>query len=316
MYYESLSLHDCQPILVFGCDGQVGLALKGCLEKQKTPAIFLRKDDCDLLDETCIRSILSQYQPRVVINAAAYTNVTGAEGMVDQVFAINTIAPEIMANYMINVDHGLFIQYSTDYVFSDTKSTKHLEEDVTGPANCLGVYGQSKFYAERYIEDIFNNSIALNNYSRYLILRTSWVYGAGENFITRILRQLKGCEDILVVNDQVGVPTFSEWLAEVTVLLMSSAGAKGIYHVVPDGEVSRSDLARYIKEVSVNRNLEGQLGKIHDTVTDVFESKKIRPLNSRMSNEKLKNFIRDIWPNRAYPYPGWQDQLKQYIINL
>jgi len=245
MSFSSFELLDhIRPILVFGRDGQVGKALQICLADLKVPAIFLGRSDCDLSSESSITKALNRYQPQVIINAAAYTAVDKAEKERELAFAINAKAPELMARYMANVAHGILVHYSTDYVFADTKTDAYLESDVTGPADQLSVYGQSKLAGEEAIVEIFNlaqDSGHTNNrdkFSRYFILRTSWVYGDGGNFIRTMLRLAGERNQLKVVADQVGVPTSAQWLAEVGIQMAGSHVKSGIYHAVPDGETS------------------------------------------------------------------------------
>jgi dTDP-4-dehydrorhamnose reductase len=204
MSYSSFELLDhSKPIVVFGRDGQVGRALQVCLKDLKTPVVFLGRSDCDLSNEFSIRDVLNRYQPQVIMNAAAYTAVDKAESA-DQrelAFAINAMAPKIMAQYAAGVTHGILVHYSTDYVFADTKINAYLETDEVGPVDQLCVYGQSKLAGEAAIKEAFDlnasgassTSMASGNLSdgldglnvgeadqksivsRYFILRTSWV---------------------------------------------------------------------------------------------------------------------------------------------
>jgi dTDP-4-dehydrorhamnose reductase len=241
MSYSSFELLDqAKPIVVFGRDGQVGKALQICLNNLKVPTVFLGRIDCDLSNESSIREVLNRYQPQVIINAAAYTAVDKAESEQELAFAINAKAPAVMAHYMANVAHGILVHYSTDYVFADTKQTAYLESDIAGPLEQLSVYGQSKLAGEQAIEEAFNLAPDLHRQQRadqlprYFILRTSWIFGDGDNFIQTML--LLACErdQLKVVADQVGTPTSAQWSAEVGIQLAGSRVESGIYHAVPD----------------------------------------------------------------------------------
>jgi len=259
MSYSSFELLDhSKPIVVFGRDGQVGSALQVCLKDLKTPVVFLGRSDCDLSNEPSIREVLNRYQPQVIINAAAYTAVDKAENA-DQrelAFAINAIAPKIMAQYAAGVAHGIFVHYSTDYVFADTKATSYTETDKVGPIDQLCVYGQSKLAGEQAIEEAFNwahdsgHETYADRFSRYFILRTSWVYGDGGNFIRTMLRLASEQDQLKVVADQVGVPSSAGWLAEVGIQMAGSRVESGIYHAVPDGEASWHGLAVFAIETA------------------------------------------------------------------
>ncbi len=310
MSFSSFELLDySKPIVVFGRDGQVGKALQTCLKDLKTPTVFLGRADCDLSDELSIARVLNQYQPQVIINAAAYTAVDKAEGESELAFAINTKAPELMARYIANVADGVLLHYSTDYVFADTKTDAYLESDVPGPADKLSVYGQSKLAGEQAIEEVFNSVKG----SRHFILRTSWVYGDGSNFIRTMLRLAREREQLKVVADQVGVPTSAQWLAEIGIQMAGSRVASGIYHAVPDGETSWHGLAIFAIETAAlaGEGIEVKSENILPISATDYPLPAKRPYNSRMSNQKLKQALSEM--AYTHQYPNWQEQVEAYI---
>jgi dTDP-4-dehydrorhamnose reductase len=304
-------LNHSKPIVVFGRDGQVGKALETCLKDLKIPAVFLGRADCDLSDESSIVQVLNEYQPQVIINAAAYTAVDQAESEPKLAFTINAKAPGLMARYMANVAQGILVHYSTDYVFADTKKDAYLESDVTGPASQLNVYGQSKLAGEQGIEEVFN----LGKSSRYFILRTSWVYGDGSNFIRRMLRLSEEQDLLEVVGDQVGVPTSAQWLAEVGIQMASSRVDSGIYHAVPDGETSWHSLAVFAIETAAlaGECIDVKLENILPISAVDYPLLAKRPYNSRMSNQKLKQALSKMAFTGQYPH--WQEQVESYVKN-
>jgi dTDP-4-dehydrorhamnose reductase len=320
MSYLSFELLDhSRPILVFGRDGQVGRALQLCLNDLKAPAVFLGRADCDLTNESSIFEILNRYQPQVVINAAAYTAVDRAESEVNFAFAINTKAPELMARYIANVAHGILVHYSTDYVFADTKQDAYFETDTVGPVKNLNVYGQSKLAGEQAIEEIFNlvrdsgHASYVDNFARFFILRTSWVYGDGGNFIRTMLRLATERAQLKVVADQVGVPTSAQWLAEIGLQIAGSQVESGIYHAVPDGEISWHGLAVFVIETAVSCG-EG-IGVKPENILPIpaidYPVPAKRPYNSRLSNAKLKKALSEM--ALSGQYPDWQEQVKAYV---
>jgi dTDP-4-dehydrorhamnose reductase len=339
MSYSSFELLDhSKPILVFGRDGQVGRALEVCLKDLKTPVVFLGRSDCDLSNELSIREVLNRYQPQVIINAAAYTAVDKAESA-DQrslAFAVNAIAPKIMAQYAAGVGHGILVHYSTDYVFADTKTSAYLETDTVGPVDQLCVYGQSKLAGELAIKEVFDlnasgtfgassdlsdgldglDVIDANqqpNISRYFILRTSWVYGDGGNFIRTMLRLAGERDQLKVVADQVGAPTSAQWLAEVGVQMAGSFVESGIYHAVPDGEVSWHGLAVFAIETaaSYGEGVELKSENILPIPATDYPVPAARPYNSRLSNQKLKKALSEMAFTGQYPH--WRDQVEKYV---
>ncbi len=308
-----------KPVLVFGCDGQVGKALHRCLRNLDVPAVFLGRTECDFANEDKIIKTLNQYQPQVIINAVAYTGVDKAESERELAFAINAKAPAVMAHHMANVAHGILLHYSTDYVFADTKQTAYLETDIAGPVDQLSVYGQSKLAGEEAIKKAFNlahdsgGAKYQENFSRYFILRTSWVYGDGENFIRKILRLACEQSQLKVINDQIGVPTSAEWLAKMSMKIIDSNIESGIYHVVPDGETSWYELARFAIEIA-SRSSEGidiKLTNILPVATVDYSMLAKRPHNSRLNNAKFKKALSKMV--FVEQYPQWQEQVKAYV---
>jgi dTDP-4-dehydrorhamnose reductase len=306
-------------ILIFGRDGQVGKALQVCLKDLKTPAVFLGRDECDLSDEDAIRQVLNRYQPQVIINAAAYSAVDKAESEHELAFAINTKAPRIMAQYVAGVAHGILVHYSTDYVFADTKTTAYYESDVTGPVNQLSVYGQCKLAGEQGIDEVFNlardsgHASYQDRFSRYFILRTSWVYGDGGNFIRTILRLAVERDQLKVVADQIGAPTSAQWLAEVGIQIAGSRVESGIYHAVPDGETTWHGLAVFAIETAVTagEGIELKSENILPISATDYPLPAKRPNNSGLNNAKLKKALSEMAFTNQYPH--WQEQVEAYV---
>jgi dTDP-4-dehydrorhamnose reductase len=300
MSYSSFELLDhSKPIVVFGRDGQVGRALQVCLKDLKTPVVFLGRSDCDLSNEVSIRNVLNRYQPQVIINAAAYTAVDKAESA-DQrelAFAINAMAPKIMAQYAAGVAHGILVHYSTEYVFADTKTMAYLETDTVGPVDQLCVYGQSKLAGEQAIEEAFNGALDsgqetyADRFSRYFILRTSWVYGDGGNFIRTMLRLAAERDQLKVVADQVGVPSSAGWLAEVA------------WH----------GLAVFVIETaaSCGEGIEVKSENILPIPATDYPVLATRPYNSRLDNQKLKKALLKMAFTGQYPH--WREQVEKYV---
>ena len=322
MSYSSFELLDHgRPILVFGRDGQVGRALQVCFKDLKVPAVFLGRADCDLTNESSIAEVLNRYQPQVIINAAAYTAVDKAENLGEReiAFAINAKAPAVMARYIANVAHGILVHYSTDYVFADTKQDAYFETDSVGPVENLNIYGQSKLAGEQAIEEVFNlvrdsgHTSYADKFSRYFILRTSWVYGDGGNFIRTMLRLAAERDQLKVVADQVGAPTSAQWLAEIGVQMAGSRVESGIYHAVPDGETSWHGLAVFAIEtaVSCGEGIEVKSENILPISASDYPVPARRPYNSRLSNAKLKKALSEMAFTGQYPH--WQEQVEAYV---
>jgi dTDP-4-dehydrorhamnose reductase len=285
----------------------------------KAPVVFVGRTECDLSNEDAIRQVLNRYQPQIIINAAAYTAVDKAEGDHALAFAINAKAPQVMAHYIANVAHGILVHYSTDYVFADTKSAAYTETDAVGPADQLCIYGQSKLAGEQAIEEAFNleydsgHDKYQDRFSRYFILRTSWVYGDGGNFIRTMLRLASERDQLKVVADQVGAPTSAGWLAEVGIQMAGSRVESGIYHAVPDGETSWHGLAVFAIETAATagEGIELKSENILPIPATDYPLPAKRPYNSRLSNVKLKKALSEMAFTDQYPH--WQEQVRSYI---
>jgi len=293
-------------ILIFGKDGQVGKAFQEQLTNHLN-VTFIGRDECDLADANQIKATLQKYDPQIVINAAAHTAVDQAETEPDLAYQINAIAPSIMAQYITNVPNGRLIHYSTDYVFDGTKPTPYLEEDLTNP---LGQYGKSKLAGEKAIQEAFINN--LSNTAKYFILRTSWVYGDGGNFIKTMLKLAAEREQLKVIVDQYGVPSSAQWLAEIALKLLSKDATGGNYHTVPDGETTWYGLATYA--ICQAKNL-GSVFKVDPEKIQAIPATEYplpapRPYNSRMSNQKLKDAL------HLSSFPNWEDQVSEYVKKI
>jgi dTDP-4-dehydrorhamnose reductase len=313
-------------VLVFGKDGQLGKAFKSLFERPLVGSNadleiqYVGRTECDLVDSAEIDALLSQETPDLIINASAYTAVDKAESEIDLAYAVNAVAPEIMAQFAAKRGATL-LHYSTDYVFDGEKYGFYLEDDLRNP---LGIYGKSKAAGEEGIARVFANTI----HGQYAIFRTSWVYGDGGNFIRTILRLAKERESLSIIADQYGAPTSAEWLAKASLSLVLNergeikAFRSGIYHAVPSGETTWHGLASYV----VNAALEaGVQLKVHsDGVraisTEEYPLPAPRPMNSRMSTDKLKTALAasDTY-NESIQFPGfvgWELMVRDYIRKL
>jgi dTDP-4-dehydrorhamnose reductase len=311
-------------ILIFGKDGQLGKAFKAVFDENKPGELhrisYVGRAECDLTNFDAIALLLNQIKPDLIINAAAYTAVDKAETEVDLAYAINAKAPEIMAAYAIR-NGATFLHYSTDYVFDGSKKTPYLEDD---PRNPLGVYGKSKAAGEEAIEAVFAESSSRSG--RYAILRTSWVYGDGGNFIRTILRLAKERETLKVIADQYGVPTSADWLAKISLALVLNEEhqlkpfASGIYHAVPQGETTWHGLACYAVQIAIDSGavLQLQPDAIEAIPAAEYSLPAPRPRNSIMySNALYHIFINDTDASKLQLLKcQWSYDVVAYIQSL
>jgi dTDP-4-dehydrorhamnose reductase len=316
-------------ILVFGKDGQLGKAFISLFQKLplfgNAQVTYLGRSDCDLSNETAVLLKLNAVKPDIIINAAAYTAVDGAETEINMAYAINARAPELMAYYAVQRG-ATFLHYSTDYVFDGSKDGLYLEGDDLNP---LGVYGKSKAAGEIAVENIFSNS----SQGQFAIFRTSWIYGEGENFIRMILRLAKEHEELKVVHDQHGVPTSALWLAQLSLDLsldehfMIKKFVSGIYHAVPAGETTWYGLACFVTQVAIEAGvpLKVEPGAIKPILTIEYPSSAQRPKNSRMDSAKLRNSLQGSLLGHPSSYnktqnvpnfPAWEGIVKDYVSRL
>ena len=278
-------------ILLTGKNGQVGSALLRTLAPLGELVAFDRTG-LDLAVPDQIVSVVRSVRPDVLVNAAAYTAVDGAESEPDAAQAINAAAVEVLAEEAKRAG-ALLVHYSTDYVFDGTKEVPYVEEDQANPLN---VYGRSKLAGEQAISCIGG---------QYLILRTSWVYaGRGRNFLLTIRRLLKEKDELRVVSDQIGAPTSAAALADATAELvkrdpMVAHNAGGTYNVTAAGRTSWHGFAAEIAR------LEGAPREIRivPVLSSEYPLPARRPKNSRLSNEKL-------FRRFGVTLPSWQECLK------
>jgi dTDP-4-dehydrorhamnose reductase len=272
-------------------------------------AVAIDRTHCDLEHGTALRELLERTAPACLINAAAYTNVDGAEREVERAHRVNAATPAILADYAAR--RGIpIVHYSTDYVFDGLKAGRYVESDGVRPLNA---YGLSKEAGEKAVRATCG---ALGG--RYYILRTSWLYGPtrgeGGNFIKTMLRLARQDGPLRVVADQHGVPTSARWLAGVTrdLLDAGSEAESGIYHAVPFGETTWHGLATFAVAEARRCGMPIRVPpeEIEAIATDQFPTPACRPANSRLDASKLARAL------GASAFPCWRTQVAEYVSDL
>lgn len=287
-------------ILLFGSLGQVGTELTYTLPLLGE-LIKVDRTLVDLTNITQIRDIIQQIKPNIIVNAAAYTAVDKAELEIDLAYQINAIAPKIMAEESNKIGSKL-IHISTDYVFDGKSNIPYLETDITNP---LGVYGKSKLEGEENIKE---------NTDNYVILRTAWVYGnyGKGNFVKTMVRLGKEREEIKVVIDQIGCPTYAEDIAIVINKIISKFAyennSQKLYHFTNLGVCSWYDFAVNILNQGKKLGYDLKVKNIIPISTSEYPTPAQRPtysvLNTRKISQELDCFL-----------PHWQDSLNKYFFH-
>jgi dTDP-4-dehydrorhamnose reductase len=264
-------------ILLTGKNGQVGWELQRTLATLGE-VVAVDRQGMDLADPDSIRAAIRAIRPNLIVNAAAYTAVDKAESEPDLAMAINGIAPDIMAEEAKRLGAAM-VHYSTDYVFDGTKASPYTEDDIPNPIN---VYGKTKLAGEQAVQAAG---------IPHLIFRTSWVYGLrGRNFLRTILRLANERDELKIVDDQIGAPTWSRMIAEATGQVLSQDSSpltmkSGIYNLTAAGRTSWHGFTRAILE-----NLSGHLQPLPHLVpitTPEYPLPAPRPPYSVLSSAKF-----------------------------
>jgi dTDP-4-dehydrorhamnose reductase len=279
-------------ILLTGCNGQVGWELARTL-LPLGEVVALNREQANFTDLKTLRATVQTICPDVIVNAAAYTAVDKAESERDLAFLINAEAVDVLAEEAKKLN-ALLIHYSTDYVFDGTKDAPYNENDVPNPLN---VYGESKLAGEQAIQA---------SGADYLIFRTTWVFAErGQNFVNSILRLAAEREELNIVADQIGAPTWARFIAEATAHSIRQAEIERkakifeseILNLTSAGETSWQGFAEKIVEIArqQNRTLKNQA--INPIPTSAYPIPAKRPLNSRLSTERLTERFNLVMPN-------------------
>lgn len=283
-------------ILIIGRNGQVGWELRRTLSVlgQIIPVEY---PEIDLTKPETLRTVIAGVKPTVIANAAAYTAVDKAETETALAEAINATGPAVLAEEAKKIG-ALLVHYSTDYVFDGAGNQSRTETSPTGPLN---VYGKTKLAGDEAI---------IASGCQHLIFRTSWVYGSrGSNFLLTMLKLAKERESLSIVSDQVGAPTTSVSIAQATAAVLSQVlapgaeinGRSGVYNLTNGGEASWFDFAKAIFAKS-HMLWNAPQPTLTPILTNAFPRPAERPLNSRLSGEKLEKVF-------AVTLPHWEAAL-------
>ncbi|WP_298506722.1 dTDP-4-dehydrorhamnose reductase [uncultured Maribacter sp.] len=274
-------------ILVTGGDGQLARCIKDVSSKYAEDFTFVYRNSLELniADEEAVSKELECGTYDYCINCAAYTHVDNAEKEKEKAISVNHIGSKNLA--IACKKHGtMLLHISTDFVFNGIKRVPYTEEDIEEP---LSVYGSTKLFGEKEIK---------NNTFKYFIIRTSWLYSEyGHNFMKSMLKLGKEKEELSVVNDQIGTPTYAKDLAEVLLLFIVKENTDyGIYNYSNEGTASWYDFATAIFEIS-NISV-----KVHPIPSKEYPLPAQRPNFSVLDKAKIKEALKIEIPN-------WKDSL-------
>lgn len=277
-------------VFVTGVRGQLGYDVMRELEKSGIEAVGVDIQEMDITDESSVERVITEAAPDAVIHCAAYTAVDAAEENEELCRKVNADGPKNIAAVCKKLDIKM-LQVSTDYVFDGEGEKPWEPDDACGPRS---VYGQTKYEGELAVQELLD---------KYFIVRIAWVFGKnGKNFVKTMLRLSETHDQITVVNDQFGSPTYTYDLARLLVDMIRTE-KYGVYHATNEGFCTWYEFACAIFEKA------GKNVTVKPVSTQEYGAKALRPHNSRMSKEKLTESGFDR-------LPSWEDALERYLEEI
>lgn len=277
-------------VLVTGVKGQLGYDVCRVLNARGIENRGVDIEDFDITNADAVNAYISSYRPDAIIHCSAYTAVDKAEDDAERCERVNAMGPANIAA-AANAIGAKMMYISTDYVFPGTGECFYTPDDATGP---LSIYGKTKLMGEEAVKSTTD---------RHFIVRISWVFGKnGGNFVKTMLRLAETKTDLNVVCDQIGSPTYTY---DLSLLLcdMIVTDRYGTYHATNEGICSWAEFAKEIMQQA------GKTTVIHPIPSSQYPTRAVRPLNSRMSKDKLVE-------NGFSRLPEWKDALSRYLNEL
>jgi dTDP-4-dehydrorhamnose reductase len=299
---ESMMAPETKKLLVVGGKGMLA---REVMARAPSHYIVTPVDlpEVDITDRDRLLATVEDLRPDVIVNCAAYTRVDRAESEPDLAMAVNGTAVAHLVAAALSVD-AVLVQISTDYIFDGRKRNPYVETDLPSPKS---VYGKTKLSGEKAITD--------SSLRKYFIIRTSWLFGPhGANFVETILRLAAEREELKIIADQVGSPTYTADLADaIFALLEISANSQslddspwGLYHFANDGQCSWYDFACAIVEGARHHSLPVTARDIVPIRTEDYPLPAPRPANSVFDKSKYRRVT-------GCEIPAWQDSLQRYF---
>lgn len=277
-------------VLILGSNGQAGKSFQELYKKNNIDFVAKSHFEIDITNIEQIESILKSKNFTHIVNCAAYNNVDKAETEKELCYSINAIAPlnlsKLCKKYYLKL-----ITFSSDFVFNGEQNYPYTEADKTNPLN---YYGKSKSEGE---------SLILNEYNNIFMIRTSWVFGLGNNFINNVINQSKTKTELKIVTDQVSSPTYSNDLAYFS-WEIAKTNNFGLYHVSGGESCSKYELAKYVLNKINQKNV-----ILKEALSTEFNSPAKRPKYSKLDNSKVEKVLNiDI--------PHWQTSVDKYLSDI
>ncbi|MBQ2408386.1 MAG: dTDP-4-dehydrorhamnose reductase [Bacilli bacterium] len=278
-------------VLVTGVNGQLGYELaKELNNKGYTDILAVDKDEMDITNKDMVNKVIKNYHPDVIFHCAAWTAVDKAEDEKEACYNVNVNGTKYISEAAKEIDAKL-IYISTDYVFDGTKEGLYEIDDEVNPKS---IYGETKYEGEQLVRQ---------NVLKHFIVRISWVFGInGNNFIKTMLKLAETRNELTVVADQFGSPTYTVDLAKLLVE-MSETEKYGTYHINNEGYCNWAEFAEYIFKIN-NKNV-----NVKHITSEEYPQKAYRPRNSKLSKKSLDE-------NGFDRLPSWQDAVERYSKEL
>lgn len=273
-------------ILITGATGQLGSGIAAICAENQDNIFGISTKNCDISDGSAVSAAFAKHNPGIIYHCAAYTAVDKAEDEPQRCYAVNAQGTRNIAECAAKTGAKL-VYVSTDYVFDGTIDGVYEVDNAANPQN---VYGKSKLMGENIVRSTVEN---------HFIVRTSWVFGNGGNFVRTMLKLGKVRESVTVVSDQTGSPTYAGDLAKL-IVQMAQTDRYGTYHATNEGFCTWAGFAEEIFRMA------GLPAKVVPVTTAEYGAKAKRPLNARLSKRKLI-------ANGFERLPDWQDALGRYI---
>lgn len=280
-------------ILITGCNGQLGNEMQ-LLEKENPQHNYFNTDvkELDITDQKAIDAYVEEHQIDCIVNCAAYTAVDKAESNKELCTALNTVAPAYLAA-AVEKRGGAIIQVSTDYVFNGTHHTPYVETDTPAPDS---VYGSTKLAGELGVEKFCK---------RAMIVRTAWLYSTfGNNFVKTMIRLGREKEQLGVIFDQIGTPTYAHDLAVAIMTAINKGIVPGVYHFSNEGVISWYDFTKAIHRIAGIKDC--HVKPLH---TAEYPTPANRPAYSVLDKTKIKLTY-------GIEIPYWEDSLEKCVAQL